>query len=324
MNTPLIDPETEEDDDGNITQIGPDRGYTMSYSHVNDNVQPGDKWEAHQIEGINKNFGFGTLQVKAGDKRAWVCLHEDYLASSLGVHKQAMEAIPSFYFIDNTNVQFAISQYNQNPPAGAVWHYTGYAVEPGYQNLEIDTFAELDGLCVKSDGTTGVNQSEAAVAGDFGTFNIGTNDYWDYEPGYFIRGYLEADADGFKFVEDSSSDMFVAACMLPQSVSILKFHTIRIWPGVKQIIVPSKYVKRDGDIMSGPLAFNSPNSYIINTIDYAGSNSTDKKSYLNIALDKISGEMRASKYTWSSPSASTGKENQIQLEVLHCDDLNRN
>lgn len=167
--------------------------YKMTYMHNTLNDQDFDTTiSLNSFEHPSLNDGNSITQCHNKTGLGYHCVHEEYLEKVL-THQVYVEITKQGTFkLDFNGKQPGRSAYDQTPPAGAVWHYSGVAVVPGEANrLLINGTNDLDGYCVKRDGTANVSYADADRCNLSGQVEHFDHEFTDVPGGTYIRGTLK-------------------------------------------------------------------------------------------------------------------------------------
>ena len=180
------------------------------------------------------NGGHSVTSAKPNSFSGYHCIHEDYLQSVLSLEDYNFIDEHGSFNLDFNGVAPNVSSYNNQPPSGAVWHYSGVAVVPGEANrLLSDDFTDLDGYCVKSDGTPNVSYADAAKASLLTTISHDNHAYTDVKSGTYVRGILKKVQDpngGFyiSLIEDPTSPVFFTPVSAYPGITTVKIHSVAL------------------------------------------------------------------------------------------------
>lgn len=191
--------------------------YKMTYIHNGLNEQDFDTTiNLNVFENPNLNGGHAITQCHNSTGLGYHCIHEEYLEKVLTYQVYQLIAKQGTFKLDFNGKQPGRPQHDQQPPSGAVWHYSGVAVVPGEANrLLINNVDELDGYCVSSNGTVNVSYVDAAKCGLSGQLKHTDHEFTDVKGGTYIRGTLKKIKNpnvngGFHhaLIEDRTSPVF--------------------------------------------------------------------------------------------------------------------
>lgn len=218
VNKKYVDESFLTDTSRNIFFNNPDIDeYKMTYIHNTLNDQDFNTTiNLNVFEHPNTNGGNSITQCHNSTGLGYHCIHEEYLEKVLTYQVYQEIAKQGTFKLDFNGHQPGRSQHDQQPPSGAVWHYSGVAVVPGEANrLLINGVTDLDGYCVKGDGTANVSYSDAAKCGLSGQVRHVDHEFTDVKGGTYIRGTLKKienpDARGgyhHALIEDRTSPVF--------------------------------------------------------------------------------------------------------------------